>query len=187
MTISGAIGITANSFKELLLGKSTTKKTLIEAFEYHNSKVKSQVGKGKAIGTYKHYEVGKKKLVRFLKHAYNTNDVLLDNLSHKFLVDFTTFLMNVDNLSSNSAMKKLTHLKTVVSMARANGWTNNNPFSAFKCTYKNPQREVLSKECDKGEIHLSIDHNSIKSCFVKLVCVDKINSAIIKKKSLDNL
>ncbi|MGC4104218.1 site-specific integrase [Ferruginibacter sp.] len=146
LTVSGSNDITVNSFKELLLGKSSTKKTLLEAFEYHNNKVKLQVGKGKAAGTFKHYEVSKKKLINFIKHSYNTNDVLLDNLSHKFLVDFTSFLMDEDGLSSNSAMKKLTHLKTVVSLAIANGWTNKNPFGAFKCTYKNPKREVLTKE-----------------------------------------
>lgn len=40
---------------------------------------------------------------------------------------------------------------------------------------------------DKGEIQLSIDHNSVTSCFVKLAYFDKINSATIKKQALDDL
>lgn len=40
---------------------------------------------------------------------------------------------------------------------------------------------------DKGDIQLSIDHNSVSSCFVKLVYFDKINSATIKKKAIDDL
>lgn len=40
---------------------------------------------------------------------------------------------------------------------------------------------------DKGEIQLSIDHNSVTSCFVKLVYFDKINSATIKKQAIDDL
>lgn len=40
---------------------------------------------------------------------------------------------------------------------------------------------------DKGEIQLSIDHNSVTSCFVKLAYFDKINSAKIKKQALDDL
>ena len=40
---------------------------------------------------------------------------------------------------------------------------------------------------DKGEIQLSIDHNSVTSCFVKLAYVDKINGAAIKKQALDDL
>ena len=40
---------------------------------------------------------------------------------------------------------------------------------------------------DKGEIQLSIDHNSVTSCFVKLTYLDKINGATIKKQALDDL
>lgn len=42
-------------------------------------------------------------------------------------------------------------------------------------------------EMDKGKIHLSIDHNSVTSCFVTLAYFDKINSATIKKQALDDL
>ena len=42
-------------------------------------------------------------------------------------------------------------------------------------------------ETDKGEIQLSIDHNNVTSCFVKLVYFDKINSATVKKQAIDDL
>ncbi len=42
-------------------------------------------------------------------------------------------------------------------------------------------------ETDKGEIQLSIDHDSVLSCFVRLVYFDKLNSAAIKKQALDDL
>lgn len=42
-------------------------------------------------------------------------------------------------------------------------------------------------ETDKGEIQLSIDHNSVTSCFIKLAYFDKINSAKIKAKAIDDL
>ena len=42
-------------------------------------------------------------------------------------------------------------------------------------------------QTDKGEIQLSIDHNSVTSCFVKLVYFDKINSATVKKQAMDDL
>lgn len=40
---------------------------------------------------------------------------------------------------------------------------------------------------DKGEIQISIDHDGVTSCFVKLAYFDKINSATIKKQALDDL
>lgn len=42
-------------------------------------------------------------------------------------------------------------------------------------------------ETDKGEIQLSIDHNRVLRCFVKLAYSDKINGAIIKKEALEDL
>ena len=42
-------------------------------------------------------------------------------------------------------------------------------------------------ETDKGKIQLSIDHNSVTSCFVKLAYFDKCNSSTIKKQALDDL
>lgn len=42
-------------------------------------------------------------------------------------------------------------------------------------------------QTDKGEIQLSIDHDGITSCFVKLAYFDKINTAIIKAKAMGDL
>lgn len=40
---------------------------------------------------------------------------------------------------------------------------------------------------DKGEIQLSIDHNNLLKCFVKLAYSDKINGDKIKAKAIDDL
>lgn len=42
-------------------------------------------------------------------------------------------------------------------------------------------------QTDKGEIQLSIDHNSVTSCYVKLLYFDKINGDKIKAKAKDDL
>lgn len=42
-------------------------------------------------------------------------------------------------------------------------------------------------ETDKGEIQLSIEHNSSLKCFVTLVYFDKINSEKVKAKAIDDL
>lgn len=42
-------------------------------------------------------------------------------------------------------------------------------------------------QTDKGEIQLSIGHNSVTSCFVKLAYFDKINSDKIKATAKDDL
>lgn len=42
-------------------------------------------------------------------------------------------------------------------------------------------------QTDKGEIQLSIDHDGVTRCFVKLAYFDKINSEVVKKQALDDL
>lgn len=42
-------------------------------------------------------------------------------------------------------------------------------------------------QTDKGNIELSIEHESVVRCFVRLAYYDKINSSIIKAKAIDDL
>ena len=42
-------------------------------------------------------------------------------------------------------------------------------------------------ETEKGSIQLSIEHDGVRRCFVKLAYFDKINSDTIKKEALDDL
>ena len=42
-------------------------------------------------------------------------------------------------------------------------------------------------QIEKGTIQLSIKHDDLRGCFVRLVYIDKINREIIKKEALDDL
>lgn len=42
-------------------------------------------------------------------------------------------------------------------------------------------------ELENGSIQISIDHQDFKSCFVRLVYFDKINSEKLRQKALDDL
>jgi len=46
---------------------------------------------------------------------------------------------------------------------------------------------VTSYETEKGTIQLSIEHEGVSRCFVKLAYIDKINSEAVKKQALDDL
>lgn len=42
-------------------------------------------------------------------------------------------------------------------------------------------------ETEKGTIELSIEHDGVSNCFIKLAYFDKINNEIIKEKAKDDL
>lgn len=148
-TVAGSPSITAEYVKEKLLGISPEKKTLLQLYDYHNSQMKEQIGKGFREGTYKHYVVTYDKVKAFLKFEYKVDDLPLEGLSNKFVDDFYYYLKTTQKLSSNTAMKKIKQLKKVISIALKNEWLTKNPFANFKCWYKDPQREALTqKEID---------------------------------------
>jgi site-specific recombinase XerD len=146
LCVTGNSAISAEFVRQELLGISPEKKTLLQLFDYHNNQIKQQIGKDFRIGTYKHYTTTRNKVASFLDHCYRANDFPLESLSHKFVTDFEFYLKTVENLASNTAMKKIKQLKKVVSLALANEWIEKNPFANFKCSYKEPKREALTRD-----------------------------------------
>lgn len=138
--------VSAELIKEKLLGTTSEKKTLLQLFDYHNSQIKLQVGKDFKPGTHKHYVVTRNKVEKFLMSTYRASDFPLESLSHEFVTRFEVYLKTVEGLSNNTAMKKIKQLKKIINLALAHGWIPKNPFSNFRCTYKDPQREALTKE-----------------------------------------
>lgn len=145
-TIAGSPNISAEIVKERLLGVEPETKSLLQLFAYHNEQVKEQVGKDFSEGTYKHYVVTYNKVKKFIKDYYKRNDFPLENLSHEFVTDFEFYLKTTDGLSNNSAMKKIKQVKKIIKLALANDWLNKDPFVNFKCSYKDPKREALTKD-----------------------------------------
>jgi len=69
--------ITAESIKNLFLGKEEKVHTLLEAVSDHNAKMKALIGKEYADGTLKRFEVLKRHLTAFMKEKYKATDVNL--------------------------------------------------------------------------------------------------------------
>lgn len=145
-TVAGSPSISAELVKQRLLGVTPEKKSLLQLYAYHNEQVKAQVGKNFRDGTYKHYVVTYNKVKRFIKDYYKADDFSLENLSHKFVTDFEFYLKTTDGLSNNSSMKKIKQVKKIIKLALANDWLTKDPFVNFKCGYKDPKREALTKE-----------------------------------------
>jgi hypothetical protein len=62
-----------------------------------------------------------------------------------------------------------------------------NDFSKMSAVYSDRCKFYSVWNTDKGEIQLSIDHESMLRCFVKILYFDKVNGAIINAKAKDDL
>lgn len=131
------------------LGKETKplEKTIMDAFEYHNKKFKEKAEHGSvSLKTWTRFEILKNKVVKFMEKNYKTKDKNLKDIKHSFATDFEHYLMINDKLASNTLMKYIKMLKTVLNMCVANEWIPSNPFMNFKCTYTPPDRKVLTPD-----------------------------------------
>ena len=142
-------GISIDSLKEAFMGKTQTaqQKTIRQAFEYHNLKMREQVTADIVVKrTYQRYEITEAKVMAFIKHTYKVNDMPLQEMRMRFVTEFEHYLLTVDELQSNTAHKYIKNLKKIMNLAVSLDWIPSNPFNNFRCSYTAPSREVLTQE-----------------------------------------
>lgn len=138
--------ITADTIKNSYLGTGEEQRSLIETFQYHNDQMKELIGVDVVKATHTKFETVLKKLKLYLKNNYKRSDIFLQELDHKFIVDFEYFLKVDQAISHNTVMKYIRNLKKVMNMAVMNDWITKNPFISFKCSTKKVTREILTEK-----------------------------------------
>lgn len=138
--------ITADTIKNSYLGTGEEQRSLIETFQYHNDQMKELIGVDVVKATHTKFETVLKKLKLYLKNNYKRSDIFLQELDHKFIVDFEYFLKVDQAISHNTVMKYIRNLKKVMNMAVMNDWIPKNPFISFKCSTKKVTCEILTEK-----------------------------------------
>jgi site-specific recombinase XerD len=139
--------ITAEIIRNILEGKTKNRRSLVEVFQLYNDQLKSKVGQGYAYGTLEKYTATCNKVKNFIRHQYNRSDLFLDELDYQFITNYELYLRSpeVKNIH-NTVSKSISFLKTIIHYSICNGWLEKNPFLAFRCPYKNPDRAILTQE-----------------------------------------
>jgi site-specific recombinase XerD len=141
--------VTAAIIRDKYLGKdpNNQRKTLTEAFEYHNHKMSEMVAIGKIEKkTLMRYESTHKKLLYFMKTYKGLNDVPLDKVRLSFITEFEHYLVTREKLQNNTIHKVIKIVKKIFNMAVSLDWIPSHPLNGFKTTYRNPVRQVLTQE-----------------------------------------
>lgn len=149
LAVANSEVINARELKSRFQGKKEAEpehKTLIDAFEYHNKKMEEKVNIDKITRkTLLRYQSTQNKVVTFMKRQYKVEDMALKDIRLAFITEFDHYLLTVEKLQSNTAHKIIKIVKKIMNQAVALDWINSNPFNQFKCTYKNPERIVLTQ------------------------------------------
>ncbi|WP_423999060.1 site-specific integrase [Maribacter sp. IgM3_T14_3] len=146
----------ASDMRDVLLGKDKTKKMLLEIFQEHNDEVESLIGKGFSSGTAERYRTCKKHVTEYIRKKYKKNDILVQDVDHKFITGFEYYLKTTRKCAHNSAIKYITNFKKIIRIAYANDWIDKDPFVNWKGKLKIVEREFLTE----GEIQRIIDLKS---------------------------
>lgn len=136
---------TAEAMKAVFQGKGQSSKNLLEVFAAHAEKLHALIETGEyAKGTVKVYNTSLRHLTDFVKDTYGVSDIRLRQLKYSFITDYDFYLRTKKKLSNDTALKHITRLKVIISVALKNEWIDRDPFAAYQKKYENHQRVHLT-------------------------------------------
>ena len=134
------------AIRDRVLGTDHLAPTLVSLIEYHNEQQMHKL----APGTMKNYHTTQRYVKKFLVEKIYRNDILLSQLTYKFILDFERYLFNYvpkdhqKQLNNNGIMKHIERLRKMINMAVKLDWLSKDPFTSFKKHFDKVQRECLS-------------------------------------------
>lgn len=143
--------VTAEMLKRAYKGKPVEptnepeeQKTFLQAVDFEVKRLTEKCAKGlRAKSTIVKWETTRNKLKSFVQHKFKKADVSLQDLKPSIADDMLHYFMVEDGLDHNTAMKYIRNTKQVLNTATGR-WIKRNPIAEFRCTYKQPEREVLT-------------------------------------------
>ncbi|TDE12323.1 site-specific integrase [Dyadobacter psychrotolerans] len=145
MLIEDDIKVTAEALKNVLLGKSTETRTILEVFQYHNEQMAALVGKEFAPLTLSRYKTALEHTRSFIQWKYKMDDRRISDLDFEFISEFSFWLRSARGCNHNSAIKYMSNLKKIVLICVNNKWLKKDPFQGFKLTKKEVVKNPLSR------------------------------------------
>lgn len=122
--------------------------TMNDLVSYHNSNMFPKLHGN----TSRLYLTSQKYIFLFLKTKLKREDIRLDELNYKFILDFENFLRKhkpnhyQKQIGNNAVMKHIQRLRKMVSLAYRLEWIDKDPFRQFKQRLTPTTRGFLSSE-----------------------------------------
>lgn len=145
-SIKHNLAITSEAIKAKMTSPDKESEYLMRLIELHNAYVKRKIGIEVSKATHTKYETLKLKVKEYLRKAYKTDDIVLEQLNKGFLIGFELYLKADDGIGHNTAIKYIQFLKRVINYGIGMEWLKHDPFKAFKCTLHQVVRECLTQE-----------------------------------------
>ncbi len=160
--------------------------TLLKLMTEHIDELKLRVNKDFAYSTYEKYVFTFNKVKAFIEGSLKKRDILLKDITTRFIMEFDHYLRVTDNNQHNTAVKYCINLKRILNVAVMKGIMPNNPLKSFKTVYKDTEQLYLSesevKAIEKAEL-VKPSHHLVRDlflfqCSTGLAYTDMVNLAI---------
>jgi len=138
--------VTPERIKNIFFGTEVKGQMLLELFKKHNEDIHKLLGISKSIVCYEKYELTRKRLTDFLREEYRVSDISLKEINYEFITDFEAYLRGVCRCGANTTAKFLQRFKSIVLIARNNGWIYHDPFANYKIRFQKADRGYLTQE-----------------------------------------
>lgn len=130
--------VTAERVKNALYGIGAKATNLLQLFQEHNEEFEKRVGVNRVYSTYYLYLSVYKYLSNFILSRYQTEDLPLISLNHKFINDYDFYLRVERKMSAHTVLNHIIILKKIIRRSINQGTLKRNPFINFIA--ETPQR-----------------------------------------------
>lgn len=111
---------------------SKSNKTILDAFDLHNTRMEKLIGKGYSQSTYKKFIEAKSHTQKFINNTYERSDYLLKNIKLKFLEDLDFYLKTEKQHKQITINKTIQRVRKIIKLAIAEGFLDRDPFLLYK-------------------------------------------------------
>lgn len=123
--------VTAERVKNALNGIGAKAANLLQLFQEHNEEFEKRVGVNRVYSTYYIYLSVYRHLSNFILSHYQTDDVSLISLNHKFINDYDFYLRVERKMTAHTVLNHIIILKKMIRRAINQGTLKRNPFINF--------------------------------------------------------
>lgn len=123
--------VTAERVKNALNGVGEKASNLLQLFQEHNTEFEKRIGVNRVYDTYYSYLLTYKHLSNFIRMKYNSEDVPLISLTHKFINDFDFYLRVEKRMQASTVLGRMIALKKIITRAINQGTLRRNPFMNY--------------------------------------------------------
>jgi integrase len=139
--------VTAEKIRNAFLGLQVRNETLLDLFHNHIQTLEAKYDQNLiSKGFLLKFKSTKSRLQNFMQNKYNLSDMNIKEINYSFVSGFEVYLKTTYGFKHNTVMKTMQQFRTIILIAKNNGWLYADPFANYKLGFEKTERGFLTEE-----------------------------------------